>query len=85
MNLMEGLDNLDKEIGKLSKRLGEIIRNPFSKNKNKVVFDTESHKLELFIEDQRILNFVGRYVRQHRAFFIKYFQIEVNHFIFTSD
>lgn len=69
MNLMEGLDNLDKEIGKLSKRLGEIIRNPFSKNKNKVVFDTESHKLELFIEDQRILNFVGRYVRQHRAFF----------------
>jgi len=67
-NLSEAIGGLDKEIENKVKEISEILKNPFKKRKKKL-FDTETHKLELFIEDQRILHYVGRYVRQHKAFF----------------
>ncbi len=67
-NLSEAIGGLDKEIESKVKEISEILKNPFKK-RNKTLFDPETHKLELFIEDQRILHYVGRYVRQHKAFF----------------
>ena len=67
-NLTEAIGGLDKEIESKVKEISEILKNPFKKRKKKL-FDPETHKLELFIEGQRILHYVGRYVRQHRAFF----------------
>ena len=68
LSLSEAIGGLDKEIESKVKEISEILKNPFKKRK-KNLFDPETHKLELFIEDQRILHYVGRYVRQHRAFF----------------
>ena len=68
MTLTEGIENLDKQIDKTVKQIGEILSNPFKKRK-KELFDTESHKLEMFIDGKRILHYVGRYVKKHRAFF----------------
>ncbi len=67
-NLTEALSGLGKEIESKFKEVGEILKNPFKKRKKKY-FDPETHKLELFINNQRILHYVGRYVRNHRAFF----------------
>lgn len=67
LDLMGAIDNLDKEIASKFKEISEILKNPFKRKK--AIFDTETHKLELYIEGQRILLFVGRYVRQHKAFF----------------
>ncbi len=68
MNLTESIENLDKQVEKTVKQIGEILKNPFKKRK-KELFDTESHKLEMFIEGKRVLHYVGRYVKKHRAFF----------------
>ena len=68
MTLSEGLENLDKHLEKTVNEIGEILKNPFKKRK-KELFDTESHKLEVFIDGRRILHYVGRYVKKHRAFF----------------
>ena len=65
MNLSEGVE---KQISKSVKDISEILSNPFKKRK-KELFDTDSHKLEMFIEGKRILHYVGRYVKKHRAFF----------------
>lgn len=64
-NLSEGVE---KQISKSVKDISEILSNPFKKRK-KELFDTDSHKLEMFIEGKRILHYVGRYVKKHRAFF----------------
>ena len=66
--LEEQFSKIDERIEKNLKQIGEILKNPFKKRK-KEVFDTDTHKLELYINNQRILNYVGRYVAQHRAFF----------------
>jgi len=66
-NLQEAVSGLKNEIEKKTKEIADILKNPFKRKK--AIFDTETHKLELFIEDQRILHYVGRYVRQHKAFF----------------
>ena len=47
----------------------KILRKKYYSLRKKKYFDPETHKLELFINDQRILHYVGRYVRNHRAFF----------------
>ena len=62
------LSEIEDQINKNVKEITEILKNPFKKRK-KELFDTESHKLELFIEDRRILHYVGRYVKSHKAFF----------------
>ena len=67
-DLVDAISGLDKEISGKVKEIAEILKNPFKKRK-KAIFDTETHKLELYIEDARILHYVGRYVRQHKAFF----------------
>jgi len=67
-SLTEAVDELDKHIEKTVKQIGEILKNPFKKRK-KELFDTDTHKLELYINNQRILHYVGRRVQQHRAFF----------------
>jgi hypothetical protein len=61
-------ENVENQINKTITDLGEILKNPFKKRK-KATFDTETHKLELFINDKRILRYEGRYVKKHRAFF----------------
>ena len=61
-------DDVEGQINKTITDLGEILKNPFKKRK-KATFDTETHKLELFINDKRILHYEGRYVKKHRAFF----------------
>ena len=65
--------NIEKDVGKSLSDLGELLSNPidklFNKNKKKPIFDKESHKLELFIEGKKILQYEGRYVKKHRAFF----------------
>jgi len=67
-DLVDAISGLDKEIVGKVKEITEILKNPFKKRK-KAIFDTETHKLELYIEDSRILHYVGRYVRRHKAFF----------------
>jgi uncharacterized protein YqgQ len=67
-DLAEAISGIEKEVNNKVKEITEILKNPFKKRK-KAVFDTETHKLELYIEDSRILHYVGRYVRQHKAFF----------------
>jgi len=62
------VEGLDKHVEGLVKEIGEILKNPFKKRK-KEVFDTSTHKLELFINNKRALYYVGRYVKRHRAFF----------------
>ena len=61
-------ENLDDQVTKTITEVTEILKNPFKKRK-KPLFDKESHKLELFINDKRILHYEGRYVKKHRAFF----------------
>jgi hypothetical protein len=59
--MTEGVEGTIKDIT-------EVLKNPFKKRK-KAIFDTTSHKLELFINNKRALHYVGRYVKRHRAFF----------------
>ena len=61
-------DGLEGQVEKTIKEIGEILKNPFKKRK-KAAFDTKTHKLELFINNKRLLHYVGRYVKRHRAFF----------------
>ena len=61
-------ENIDDQYKKTISDIKEIIKDPFAKRK-KATFDTETHKLELFINDKRILLYVGRYVKKHKAFF----------------
>ena len=61
-------ENVENQINKTVTDIGKILKNPFKKKK-KATFDTETHKLELFINDKRILRYEGRYVKKHRAFF----------------
>ena len=61
-------ENIDDQITKTITDIAEILKDPFKKRK-KTLFDKESHKLELFINDKRILRYEGRYVKKHRAFF----------------
>ena len=69
----ELVKNLEKSLSKSFSDIGDIFRNPkdklFNKNKKKPVFDKDSHKLELFIEGKKILQYEGRYVKKHKAFF----------------
>tara|TARA_B100002051_G_scaffold249999_1_gene261122 strand:+ start:1075 stop:2457 length:1383 start_codon:yes stop_codon:yes gene_type:complete len=69
----ELIKNVEKSVSKSFSDLGELLSNPvdklFNKNKKKPVFDKESHKLELFIEGKKILQYEGRYVKKHKAFF----------------
>tara|TARA_Y100001970_G_C14237171_1_gene862522 strand:- start:43 stop:1428 length:1386 start_codon:yes stop_codon:yes gene_type:complete len=70
----ELVKNIEKDVAKSLSDLGELLSNPLeklkkNKTKNKAVFDKESHKLELFIEGKKILQYEGRYVKKHRAFF----------------
>ena len=62
------VSGLGEQVEKQLKDITEILKNPFKKRK-KVAFDTETHKLEVFINDKRALHYVGRYVKKHRAFF----------------
>ena len=68
-DLSEAISGIGNEIEDKLNEVKEILKNPFKKRKNKNYFDPETHKLELFINDQRILHYVGRYVRNHKAFF----------------
>jgi len=69
----ELVKNVEKSVSKSVSDLGELLSNPveklFNKNKKKAIFDKESHKLELFIEGKKILQYEGRYVKKHKAFF----------------
>ncbi len=69
----ELVKSAEKSLGESFKSLGDLIRDPkeklFNKNKKKPIFDKESHKLELFIEGKKILQYEGRYVKKHRAYF----------------
>ena len=70
----ELVKNIEKDVAKSLSDLGELLSNPLeklkkNKTKSKAVFDKESHKLELFIEGKKILQYEGRYVKKHRAFF----------------
>ncbi len=73
-NIYTGLDiskNFEKatqDIKKSLKSLKKVLNNPFGK-KEKVKWDKEAHKLQLFIEGSKILTFEGRYVSKHKAFF----------------
>lgn len=66
--LSESISGVDEHIKKTTKEIFTILQNPFKK-RNKELFDTESHKLELFIDNKRILYYVGRRVEKHKAFF----------------
>jgi len=72
-NPEELVENIEKDVGKSLSDLGDLLSNPidklFNKNKKKTIFDKESHKLELFIEGKKILQYEGRYVKKHKAFF----------------
>ena len=59
---------LGEHVEKQLKDISKILKNPFKKRK-RPTFDTKTHKLELFINNKRILHYVGRYVKRHRAFF----------------
>ena len=61
-------ENAEDRYKKTISDIKEILKDPFAKRKKKT-FDTETHKLELFINDKRILHYVGRYVKKHKAFF----------------
>ena len=69
----ELVKNMEKAVGKSLSDIGDLVSDPigtlFTKKKKKVVFDKESHKLEVFIEGKKILQYEGRYVKKHRAFF----------------
>ena len=69
-NLSESVENLGNHLEKQIDQLRQSINNLFTNKKiKKDVFDTESHKLELFINNKRILHYVGRRVPHHKAFF----------------
>lgn len=66
---LEGLvNNAEEAIVESFKDIGRLLSDPFSKKKKKV-WDKDAHKLELFIEGNKMLTFEGRYVKRHRAFF----------------
>ena len=79
-------ENLEDHIGEKINELGELLKNPFKKKK-RPIFDTDTHKLELFIKDKRILRYEGRYVKKHRAFFYQVLtnKSEAFHFYIKMD
>ena len=68
LDLAENITEAKEDIKKSFKDLARILNNPFSK-KEKIKWDKEAHKLQLFIDGAKILTFEGRYVKKHRAFF----------------
>ena len=69
----ELVKNVEKSLSKSLSDIGDLVSDPigtlFKKKKKKIIFDKESHKLEMFIEGKKILQYEGRYVKKHRAFF----------------
>lgn len=68
IGLSEAIENAGSQVGKTLTDIFEVIKDPLKK-RNKELFDTDTHKLEVFIDGNRILHYVGRYVKQHQAFF----------------
>jgi uncharacterized membrane protein len=64
----ETISELEDHLKKTTKQILSILKNPLKKQK-KELFDTDSHKLELFIDNKRVLHYVGRRVHKHHAFF----------------
>ena len=46
-----------------------LLNGGLFKEKDKIAWDKDAHRLKLYINGTRILNFEGRYVKKHRAFF----------------
>ena len=69
----ELVKNIERDVGKSLSDVGDLLKNPidklFNKNKKKDIWDKEAHKLEVFIDGQKLLQIEGRYVDKHKAYF----------------
>ncbi len=66
--------NLDpsKAIAKTLSDIKKLLQNTdefLDPKKEKEIFDTDQHKLIMYIDDVKILKYEGRYVKKHKAFF----------------
>ena len=61
-----------KQVEKTLGDIEKLLKNPtefLNPKKKKPVFNTDTHKLKLFIDDVKIITYEGRYVKKHKAFF----------------
>ena len=71
-DVTSGLDivgAIEEDIKGTFKDISRILNGGLFKKKEKVAWDKEAHRLKLYIDGTKILNFEGRYVKRHRAFF----------------
>lgn len=68
LDVAKTLGQAKEDVKSSLKDVVRLLNNPFSK-KEKLKWDKEAHKLQLFIDGAKILTFEGRYVKKHRAFF----------------
>lgn len=61
-----------KQVEKTFSDIEKLLKNPtefLNPKKKKPIFDTDTHKLKIFIDDIKIITYEGRYVKKHKAFF----------------
>ena len=68
LDVSSDIKDAAEDIKKSLSDLARVLKNPFKK-KEKPKWDKDAHKLELFIDNAKLLTFEGRYVKKHRAFF----------------
>ena len=64
-DLLRGQETVKESFNDIKR----ILNGGLFKQKDKVAWDKDAHRLKLYIDGTRILNFEGRYVKKHRAFF----------------
>jgi len=69
LNITDELERGKEDIKNTFKDISRVLGGGLFKEKKRVTWDKEAHRLKLYIDGTRILNFEGRYVKKHRAFF----------------
>ena len=69
INIADAISKGKEDIKGTLDDISRILSGGLFKKKEKVSWDKEAHRLKLYIDGTKILNFEGRYVKRHRAFF----------------